>query len=217
MEPLSPLPDEREDLASFRQALREEHERKIARLEKERNDSLDELIGERRAQVELQVKEMRREHERRFSRLLEEKRNEGISSVRMSLLKHFDSMNRLCGDRMKEKSLSLRKKDGEKYAALLLFLAREGLQAAGLPAVISVEPGDRALLSGAVGFPPGEGVEIIEEPREKWGGCLVTSGTTVIDNTLHSRWNTLSGEFALELSRLLNDTFSEINDRISEL
>ena len=217
MEPQSALPDEREDLASFRQALREEHERKIARLEKERNDSLDELIGERRAQVELQVKEMRREHERRFSRLLEEKRNEGISSVRMSLLKHFDSLNRLCGDRMKEKSLSLRKKDGEKYAALLLFLAREGLQAAGLPAVISVEPGDRALLSGAVGFPPGEGVEIIEEPREKWGGCLVTSGTTVIDNTLHSRWNTLSGEFALELSRLLNDTFSEINDRISEL
>ena len=217
MEPLSALPDEREDLSSFRQALREEHERKIARLEKERNASLDELIGERRAQVELRVKEMRREHEQRFSHLLEEKRKEGIASVRSSLLRHFDSLNRLCGDRMKEKILSLRKNRTAEYASLLLSLAREGLEAAGLPAVISVEPGEAALLSSSGEFPFGERVEIVEEPREKWGGCRITSGTTVIDNTLFSRWNKLSGEFALELSRLLNDTFSEINDRISKL
>ncbi len=217
MEPLATPPDEREDIASFRQALREEHERKIARLEREQNAALDELIGERRAQVELRVKEMRREHEQRFSLLLEEKRKEGIASVRTSLLQHFDSLNRLCGDRMKEKSLSLRKNRDAEYTALLLLLAREGLEAAGLPAVISVEPGEAVLLSTTGDFPLGEGVEIIEEPRHKWGGCLVTSGTTVIDNTLSSRWNKLSGEFALELSRLLNDTFSEINDRISEL
>ena len=217
MEPQSALPDEREDLASFRQALREEHERKIATFEKERNASLDELIGERRAQVELRVKEMRREHEHRFTLLLEEKRKEGIALVRASLLRHFDSLNRLCGEGMKEKILSLRKNRTEEYTSLLLFLAREGLDAAGLPAVISVEPGEAVLLSACCDFPPGEGVEIVEEAREKWGGCRVTSGTTLIDNTLFSRWNKLSGEFALELSRLLNDTFSEIHDRISKL
>ena len=217
MEPLSALPDEREDLSSFRQALREEHERKIARLEKERNASLDELIGERRAQVELRVKAMRREHEHRFSLHLEEKRKEGIASVRTSLLRHFDLMSRLCGDRMEERILSLRKKHTEEYTVLLLSLAREGIEAAGLPAVLSVEPGEAALLSGSGGLPFGEGVEIVEEPRKKWGGCRITSGTTVIDNTLSSRWKKLSGDFALELSRLLNDTFSEINDRISKL
>ncbi|NLB82874.1 MAG: hypothetical protein GX791_01380 [Synergistaceae bacterium] len=217
MEPLATPPGKREDIVSFREALREEHERKIARLERERNGSLDELIGERRAQVELRVKEMRREHEQRFSLLLEEKRKEGIASVRTSLLQHFDSLNRLCGDKMKEKILALRKNRTAEYATFLLFLAREGLEAADLPAVISVEPGEAVLLSTSGDSPLGEGVEIVEEPREQWGGCRITSGTTVIDNTLSSRWNKLSGEFALELSRLLNDTFSEINDKISKL
>ena len=217
MEPLSAHPDEREDLASFRQALREEHERKFALLEKERNDFLADLIAERRAYVELRVKEMRREQEGRFIALLGEKRKEGIASVRKALLQHFDSLNRLCGEQIKEKIFSLRKERPEEYAALLHFLVREGLEAAGRPAVVSLEPGEGVLLSAHADSPFGEGVEITEEPREGWGGCRITSGTTVIDNTLSSRWNKLSGDFTRKLSLLLNDTFSEIHDRISQL
>ncbi len=217
MEPLSAPPDEREDLASFRQALREEHDRRIALLEKKRDDTLAELIGERRAFVELRVKEMRQEQERRFKTLLEEKRKEGIASVRKTLLQHFDSLNRLSGEQIREKIFTLRKERSEEYASLLLFLAREGLEAADRPAVVSVEPGEAALLSASGDSPLGEDVEIVEELREAWGGCRITSGSAVIDNTLFSRWKMLSGEFARKLSLLLNDTFSEIHDRISQL
>ena len=217
MESLSPLPDEREDLASFRHALREEHDRKIALLEKEQNNVLAELIGERRAFVELRVKEMRREQEQRFARLLEEKRKEAIASVRKALLQHFDSLNRLCGEQIRGKIFFLRKERSSEYASLLLSLAREGLEAAGRPAVVSVEPGEAALLSAGGDISLGKDVEIVEEPRKKWGGCQISCGNSIIDNTLFSRWKMLSGDFARKLSLLLNDTFSEIHDKISQL
>jgi vacuolar-type H+-ATPase subunit E/Vma4 len=81
-----------------------------------------------------------------------------------------------------------------------------------------VEPQDRDLLSsGTLESDFEDGVEIREENLDGWGGCRAVSENMVVDNTLLARWRRLSPSFSVRLSLLMNDSFSEIHNRISKL
>ena len=60
-------------------------------------------------------------------------------------------------------------------------------------------------------------VEVREENIDGWGGCRAETENEIIDNTLLARWGRMKTVFSLRLSRLANDSFTEIRRRINKL
>ena len=211
-------PGEGGGLSAFKDALRREHSAKLALLEKERDDAIADLIAERRRSVETEVSRLRREHEERFRFLAEEMRKDAAAGVRRDLLQEFSRLRSDLEESMRSRCGSIRaQRDGE-YGHLLRSFAEEALSRVGRPAVILVEPGEGTLVSGLVHRAPPQGpVEVREELLDGWGGCMVLSGSSVIDNTMKARWERLSPLFSLELSRLMHVYFQDIRKRIAKL
>lgn len=207
-----------EGLLSFQEALRKEHNRKILLLEQRRDDEIADHIAERRIAVQKKVLHLRREQEERFLFLSAEKKKDAAASVRLRFLVEFAKIRSECEEEIQTKAETLRSERKSRYVSLLLCLAEEALAIVERPAVVYVAPGDKELLSLVrPSSPLWSEVEIREESVEGWGGCRIVSGKTIVDNTLRTRWRSLSSSFSLQLSRLLAFSFSKIHGRITEL
>lgn len=208
------------DLKSFKEALRREHLAGIKRLEQERDEKITGLVADGRMAVQKKVSALRKEQEGRFSRLAAEKRKEGLSAAKNVFLEEFSRLQARAEEELKQKVSDLKASDGTRYGAAMAALVKEALEACGRPAVLMVEKGDGELVRKALGREEENllaGVELKEANLEGWGGCRAETENEIIDNTLLARWGRMKTVFSLKLSRLMNDSFTEISGRISEL
>jgi len=206
------------DLSSFREALRREHLQKVEALERQRDNEIAELIADRRTSVQRRVSKLRKEQEGKYLFLAGEKGRNSYAAARTSFLDEFSKIRSGFEDALRGRIEEIRRSERERYGEILRRLATEALRVCGRPAVVFVEPQDRDLVSSGI-LESGleEGVEIREENFDGWGGCRAVSENMVVDNTLLARWRRLSPSFSVRLSLLMNDSFSEINSRISKL
>ncbi|NCC57634.1 MAG: hypothetical protein EOM17_08400 [Synergistales bacterium] len=206
------------DLSSFREAIRREHLQKVEALEKQRDNEIAELIADRRTSVQRRVSKLRKEQEEKYLFLAGEMSKDSYAAARASFLDEFSKIRGGFEETLRGRIEGIRRSERERYAVVLRRLAAEALRVCGRPAVVFVEPQDRDLLSSGTlesGFE--DGVEIREENLDGWGGCRAVSENMVVDNTLLARWRRLSPSFSVRLSLLMNDSFSEIHNRISKL
>lgn len=206
------------DLSSFREAIRREHLQKVEALEKQRDNEIAELIADRRTSVQRRVSKLRKEQEEKYLFLAGEMSKDSYAAARASFLDEFSKIRGGFEETLRGCIEGIRRSERERYAVVLHRLAAEALRVCGRPAVVFVEPQDRDLLSSGTlesGFE--DGVEIREENLDGWGGCRAVSENMVVDNTLLARWRRLSPSFSVRLSLLMNDSFSEIHNRISKL
>jgi len=206
------------DLSSFREAIRREHLQKVEALEKQRDNEIAELIADRRTSVQRRVSKLRKEQEEKYLFLAGEMSKDSYAAARASFLDEFSKIRGGFEETLRGCIEGIRRSERERYAVVLRRLAAEALRVCGRPAVVFVESQDRDLLSSGTlesGFE--DGVEIREENLDGWGGCRAVSENMVVDNTLLARWRRLSPSFSVRLSLLMNDSFSEIHNRISKL
>ncbi|NLK18920.1 MAG: hypothetical protein GX310_03930 [Synergistaceae bacterium] len=205
-------------LESFKEALKREHLAGIKRLEQERDEKITNLVAEGRMAVQKKVSALRKEQDARFNSLAGEKKKEGWSSARAVFLEEFSRLKERAEGELRQRVTALKSSDRQRYDAAMAALAREALEACGRPAVLFVETGDGGLITEALG---GEGfltdVEVRESNLDGWGGCRAETENEIIDNTLLARWGRMKTVFSLKLSRLMNDSFTEISGRISKL
>lgn len=206
------------DLSSFREAIRREHLQKVEALEKQRDNEIAELIADRRTSVQRRVSKLRKEQEEKYLFLAGEMSKDSYAAARASFLDEFSKIRGGFEETLRGRIEGIRRSERERYAVVLRRLAAEALRVCGRPAVVFVEPQDRDLLSsGTLESDFEDGVEIREENLDGWGGCRAVSENMVVDNTLLARWRRLSPSFSVRLSLLMNDSFSEIHNRISKL
>lgn len=206
------------ELESFKDALKREHLARIERLEKERDERITGMVADGRMAVQKKVSALRKDQEARFNRLAEEKKKEGWSLARAAFLEEFSELSRWSEGELEKKVSELKSSDRARYGASLAALAREALASCGRPAVLVVETGCGEIIRETLGK---EGllldVEVREENIDGWGGCRAETENEIIDNTLLARWGRMKTVFSLKLSRLANDSFTEIRRRINKL
>lgn len=206
------------DLDAFKEALRREHLARIKRLEEERDERITALVADGRMEVQKKVASLRKEQERRFHRLAGEKRKEGRSSAMTVFLEEFSRVTKEAEAELQQRTEELKSSGSPRYGKALAILAEEALEACSRPAVLFVERGDGQFVRKALE----EGglladVEIKETDLNGWGGCRAETENEIIDNTLLARWGRMKTVFSLKLSRLMNDSFTDISGRISQL
>ena len=205
-------------LDSFKETLRQEHLGRIAFMEQERDEEIADLIAERRLSFQSRTAALRKEHEERFAFLAAEIRKKAIGEGRAFFFEELRKLRQSFAEDLQKKWRDLRRSEEGRWGLALKNLADEALQVCGRPAVLFVEVGDKALLEPLIKADDlYERVDIKETEFNGWGGCRAETENEIIDNTLLTRWERLSISFDLDLARIMNDSFQEINQRISEL
>lgn len=202
----------------FKGTLRQEHLEKVALLENQRDEEIADLFAERRLSFQSRTAALRKGHEDQFTLRTAEKRKKAMAQGRAFIFEELSKLHQSFTDDLQERWRELRRSDMERYSRALKNLADEALKACCRPAVLFVEEGGKALLEPLTeGDGLYDGVEIIETELKGWGGCRAETENEIVDNTLFTRWDKLSASFKLDLVRILNDSFQEINQRINEL
>lgn len=207
--------NEREALEAFKRAVRQEYERKIEVLRETFEQEFSSLVAARRMEVERKVQEIRVRHQNEFNARLALDKQEAVREFRSRVFEAIEKLLERVEAELAHRLESLRKQP-EAYGPVLNGLVQEALDVLALPgAAVRVKTGEGDLLRKDPRI-----VRIEEAETLDWGGAIVSeaeTGTTLVDNSLHTRWERLRPILVERLSRRLADLVEDVHQQLPEL
>lgn len=207
--------NQREELESFKQALREEYARKLEVLKDRFDQEFSSLIAARRIEVETKVQRIRESLAREFETEVAAARQSAFMALRARVLRAISETTNQLDEKVRDDISSLRK-NPDTYKAVLNDLAREALDALGEgKVVLCVAVGESHLVEEDPRV-----VRIEENPDILMGGVLAKdaeTGTHLLDNSLKTRWERLKPVMVETLSGQLSSLVNDVQEPLAEL
>jgi vacuolar-type H+-ATPase subunit E/Vma4 len=207
--------NDREALEAFKQAIRQEYERKIEALRETAEQEFSSLVAARRMEVERKVQEIRQRQKIEFNARLALDRQEAVRKFRSRV---FEAIEKLLDQIEAEVAhrLEALRMQPEAYGPILSSLVKEALDALALPAaVVRVKTGE-----GNFPVKDPRVVRIEESEALEWGGAVVfeaEKGTPLVDNSLQTRWERLRPILVESLSGRLAPLVDDVQQPLPEL
>jgi vacuolar-type H+-ATPase subunit E/Vma4 len=194
---------ELDDLASFKEALVEQHKERCLVLKRSVDEDLADMITARRLEVERIVHNLGRSREKRLAEGLKANRRRVELQKKTFTIELQDTLLGRLEEKVHARLEAFRR--SPQYGDTMKALAAEAREALPSPSILWVEKGDSVFLN-----PEGNVLEVREELKDMWGGLVLTEKEgkgKVVDNTFRTRWHRLRPFFIVERGEVLTEFF----------